>query len=317
MGATILARVSDIAWQMRKAVSATALVLWPDGTTSGNPVTGAPTVSAGAGAPTEAANNGSLYLRTDGNAQFRSSGSWVDVATGTAHAAEWSVIDDLFGKADTEVDHGWILNSGTDGQALDPALDTAQAGGVWQLVTGDADGTTAADGSGMVWADMPIQLDSTGGITTIEARIRIKSAITTVSVGFGLTDSTALEEPFTNATDTITSTATDAVGFLFDSAATTLEWWGCAVDTDTDDAGNAATGVAPTADVWQILRIEISADGATINFFIDNVATAVLALAADAGVGPDVVLYPYLIANATTTTSRTIDVDWVRVNGIR
>ena len=233
-----------------------------------------------------------------------------------AHQTQWFEHDELNGQIDTEIDHKWILNAGSDAQALDPAPDTAQAGGVWKLVTGNADGAVANDGSQMVWADMPIQLDSAGGNTVIEARIRIKSAITTCSVSFGLTDSTALEEPFSNATDTITAVAADAVAFLYDSAATTDTWWGVAVDSTTKDGGNASTGVAPVADAWQILTIEISNDGATINFYI-NGGTASLALSGSTGVGPNVVLYPFVIANATTTTSRTVDVDYVRVEGVR
>ena len=231
----------------------------------------------------------------------------------------WYKLDDLFGKADTEVDHGWILNSGSDGAAIDPAIDTAQAGGVWQLIGGAGDGTTAADGSGMVWADMPIQLDS-GGDFAIECRIRLKTAITTTAVGFGLTDATTLEEPFSNSADTITSNATDAVGFLYDTDATTDTWWGCAVDTNTDDTGNATTGEVPVADTWQTLRIEVgtgsaSNTGATIRFLVDGVQ--VLLLSGAAGVGPDVVLYPYLITCTDGTAARTVDVDYVLVEGRR
>jgi hypothetical protein len=212
---------------------------------------------------------------------------------------------------------GWILNAGTDNLTVAPIIDTAQAGGVWALVGGDGDGTTAVDASSMVWQDCPVQLDSAGGTTTIEARIRIKSAVTNVAVGFGLTDSIALEEPFSNSADTITSNATDAVGFLYDTSATTDTWWGCAVDSNTDDTGNATTGTLPVADAWQILRIEISNDGATISFFVDNAATAVLALSGAAGVGPDVVLFPYVICASDGTAAKTVDVDWVRVSVVR
>ena len=234
-----------------------------------------------------------------------------------SHHLAWSAMDDMYGKADTEVDHAWILNKGSDGSAADPAIDTAQAGGVWKLVTGAGDGSTAQDGSQLVWADMPIQLDSNTGPYVIEARVRIKTAVTNVAVFFGLTDATGLEEPFTNSADTITSTATDGAGFLFDTDATTDEWWGVAVDTDTDDTGNATTGVVPVADTWQILRMEVDATGATINFFIDNAAAADLALSAAAGCGPDAVLYPTLIACGDGTASKTVDVDWIRVEGVR
>lgn len=208
------------------------------------------------------------------------------------------------------------LNSGTDAEAADPAQDTTQMGGVWQLVTGDVDGTFASDGSQLVWTtDAPVQLDATGGVTVVEARVRINSAITNVSVFFGLTDNTALEEPFSNSADTITSNATDGAGFLYDTDATTDQWWGVAVDSDTDDTGNAALGIAPTADTWQILRMELSSDGATVTFFIDG--TQYLQLTGAAGCGPDVVLYPTITACSTTTTSKTVETDWIVIEGVR
>ena len=131
------------------------------------------------------------------------------VTQNISHHLKSVLMDDMYGRAATEAENNpqWVLNSGTDDLAIDPAIDEAQAGGVFQCVTGDADGTTAADGSGMVWIGNPIQLDSTGGVTVIEARIRIKSDITLLSLGFGLTDSTALEEPFTGATATVTPVA--------------------------------------------------------------------------------------------------------------
>ncbi len=279
-------------------------------------ITSSPIIESGTGAASGAVPDGSIWVRTDGPPEFMHLSSWRTLPlAGSTAGRMWSALEDFFGMADTEAEHGWVLNSGADAQALDPAIDTAQAGGVFQLVTGDADGTTANDGSGMVWGDMPIQLDSAGGDVAIEWRVRIKTAITDVSVGFGLTDATTLEEPFTNSADTITSTATDAVGFLYDTDATTDEWWACAVDSDTDDTANATTGTAPVADTWQTFRIEISNDGATIRFYIDG--TLELTFSGDAGVGPDAVLYPYIIACATTTTSKTIDVDYCEVSGVR
>lgn len=235
-------------------------------------------------------------------------------ASSGAAAIAWSAREECFGPTGADP-VGWTFNAGTDAEAVDAVVDTAQAGGVWVIVTGNLDGTTAADGSGIVWDDMPIQLDSAGGDTYIEARVRIKAALTFASVGFGLTDSTALEEPFTNSADTVTTTATDACGFLYDTDATTDNWWACAVDTDVDDV-HATTGSAPVADAWQILRMEIANDGATIRFYVDGALTNTLSAA---GVGPDVVLYPYVIANTTagTPTSRSVDVDYIEVGSIR
>ena len=115
--------------------------------------------------------------------------------------------------------------------------------------------------------------------------------------------------------EAITSTASDAVCFVYDTGADTDEWFACAVDGDTDDAGNATTGTAPVADTYQTLRIEVSSDGATIKFYING--SLVKTLSGDAGVSPDVNLYATVIACATTTTSKTVDVDYVYVGHTR
>lgn len=254
-------------------------------------------VLAQAGASVTVESNGFVWTVVDENGVVPSSLGSV-----------WTFVDDFTQQVLTEDDSSpWILNSGADAQALDPAVNL-QSGGVVRLTTGDADGTTANDGSQLVLA-IPV-LAQSGGLV-FETRLHINSAITTVSLFAGLTDSTALEEAFTNAADTITSTASDGAGFLYDTDATTDNWWAVAVDSDTDDTGNATTGVAPVADTYQVLRIEVSADGGTIRFFINGVLVKTLT---GGGVSPDVALYATVIACATTTTSKTVDIDYVMVS---
>lgn len=250
-------------------------------------------------------STGAAWVVLEGN-------SLVEVGASTALTQRTEVFDDFntYQAGFTELDHPWILNSGADAQALDPNI-TAAEGGVMRLVTGDADGTTANDGSQIVLA-VPVQADS-GGLV-FETRLKIATAITTVSVFAGLTDSTALEEAFTNSADVITSTASDGCGFLYDTDATTDDWWAVAVDSDVDDTGNASTGTAPVADTYQTLRMEVSADGNTIAMYIDGVLEATLA---GGGVSSDVNLYATVIACATTTTSKTVDVDYVYVGHTR
>jgi len=211
----------------------------------------------------------------------------------------------------TEADKPWILNSGSNSTAVDPAIN-AQENGVIQLVTGNADGTTAADGSQMVGA-VPFQADS-GGLV-FETRLHINTAVTTVSVCAGLTDATGLEEPFNMASGNVgTATATDGVAFLFDTDATTDGWFAMAADGGTLDTGYGTCAVAPTANTYQTLRIEVSEGGGTCNFFINGSLVRTLA---GGGVSPDVNLYPTVIACATTTQSRSVDVDYVYVGANR
>jgi hypothetical protein len=218
------------------------------------------------------------------------------------------IFDDFLYQAISENDTPWILNSGADAQAVDPAIDN-QESGVLKFVSGNADGTVVNDGCQLV-CSLPVQAQK--GNLIFETRLHINTAITNLSICAGFTDSTVLEEPFTNAADVITSNASDAACFVYDDGATTKEWFMCAVDSNTDDTGNTALGTAPIADTWQTLRIEVSEDGTEIKFFIDG--EKVGTLNKDAGVSPDVNLFATIVICSTTTSSKDIDVDYVFVS---
>ncbi len=206
----------------------------------------------------------------------------------------------------TEADAPYILNSGTDPQAVDPAIVAAE-GGIMRLTSGDVGSGVAADGS-QLCLSIPVTADA-GGLL-FEARLRINTAITNTVVNVGLTDATGLEMPCTiGGGDALTTTASDFAGFVYDSAADTDEWFGVAVDSDTDDAGSATTTVAPTADTYQRLTATLSADGATIAFAIDG--TTQLTLTGDAGVSPDVSLYLTVCVAANSAASEVVDVDYL------
>jgi hypothetical protein len=226
----------------------------------------------------------------------------------------FELLDDFIQQTLTEADTPWILNKGSDGAAKDPAITASgEECGVVQLETGAGDGSTAQDGSQLV-CHIPVQADS-GGLV-FETRLHIDTAITNIAVNAGLTDSTNLEEPFTiGGGDAITSTASDAACFVYDTGAATDEWFACAVDSDADDAGCATTGTAPVADTYQTLRIEVSSDGATIRFYING--TLAKTLSGDAGVTPNVNLYATVIACGDGTLSKTVDVDYIYVGHVR
>lgn len=219
----------------------------------------------------------------------------------------FEMFDDFIQQTLTEADTPWILNSGSDAEAIDPAI-SAQECGVLRLTTGDDDGTTAKDASQVV-CHIPVQADS-GGLV-FETRLHINTAVTNVSVCAGLTDSTSLEEPFSiGAADAITSTATDAACFCYDTSADTDEWFMLAVDSDSDDTGNATTGTAPVADTYQTLRIEVASDGNTVRYYIDGTLEGTLT---NAGVTETANLYATVIACGDGTASKTVDVDYIYV----
>lgn len=217
----------------------------------------------------------------------------------------FAIFDDFIQQTLTEADTPWILNSGTDAEAIDPAIN-AQAGGVLRLTSGDAGTGVAADGAQIV-CHVPMQADS-GGLV-FETRLHINTAVTTVQVAAGFTDVTTLELPASvGALDAITTNFSDGCAFVYDTGAVTDQWFAVGVDSNTDATGNGATGIAPVEDVYQTLRIEIDADGVTARFYINGALVKSLTAAA---ASPGVDLFATVIVNATTTTSRTVDVDYI------
>lgn len=229
-----------------------------------------------------------------------------------SHRNRVVIFDDFLCQSLLETSTPWILNAGSDDVAVDPAVtSTKEAGGVIQLVSGDAGTGVAADGSQIVCA-IPVQADGGNGLV-FETRLKIVSAVTTVQVNVGFTDVTTLELPVSiGGSDALTTNASDFAGFVYDTGADTDQWFGVAVDGDTDDTSSATTGLAPTADTYQILRAEISPDGSVVRFLIDGVEVLKLN-PGSAGVSPDVNLYFTIIVNSTTTTSRTVKVDYIYI----
>jgi len=232
-----------------------------------------------------------------------------DAQQGFERNTWFEIFDDFLYQAITENDNPWILNSG--GSASDPAIN-AQAGGVLRLSAGTASGNFSADGVQAV-GHIPVQASS-GGLM-FETRLHINTAITKCSVVAGFTDVTSLEEPFNIASgDVGTSTCSDGAAFVYDADATTKGWFAMAVDSNADDTDNGTCGVAPVADTYQVLRLEISSGGGTCTFYINGVSRRVLS---NAGVTPNVSLYPTVVACSTGTAARTIDEDYIRVGHTR
>lgn len=193
------------------------------------------------------------------------------------------------------------LFNGSDAQAVDPVISS----NTLSLVSGDAGTGFAADGSQAI-GDTGYTLSS--GTTIVEARLKL-SAITNVGMFFGLTDQkAALEIPIESAAsaDTITTNATDAVGFMFDTSMSTDNIWFVGVNNNVDEtAQNSAT--APVADTYVTLRMSINSSG-DATFYINGTAIgSVMTTAAQTGV----TLYPTLAVSARSTASRTMTVDYL------
>lgn len=193
---------------------------------------------------------------------------------------------------------------GTDTTTADGAI-VALVNGVFRLTAGDSAGTIAADGAQL---NTELNWKANAGKLVMEARISI-AAITTVSLFVGLTDTKALEAPFSLSGTTLTSNATDAVGFLFDTAATTdtIRLVGVKADVDATMQDSSKVFVA---DTYKTLRVELNSDGAA-TFYIDGLQVGTLMAGA---ITTTVALTPvFIIRPEGAVAGRTMDIDYFMV----
>jgi hypothetical protein len=200
----------------------------------------------------------------------------------------------------------WTYTEGTDSSTADGAIVAGAIGGVFRLTGGDSAGSVAADGAQL---NSYLQWQASNGGLAFEARVALAS-IAAVSCFVGFTDTTSLEQPVesSGSANGLTTNATDAVGFMFDTRMDTDEWWAVGVANDVD-AACVATGVAPVASTFARLRVEIDATG-TATFSINGVVKARLA----GCLTPATDLTPCFIIRPTTAAAgKTMDIDYVAV----
>ena len=220
------------------------------------------------------------------------------------------LFDDFVGAAvDTTK---WTLTEGTDSATSAAAYLAGGAGGILRMTTGDAGSGLAADTEQLTSA---LQWKAANGGLVFQVRLAL-SAITTCWAYVGFTDvATGLEAPVISAGsgDTFTTTATDCVGFIFDTRQTNDTWWlvGAAngvVPTPQN------TGVAPVAAAYATFRIEVSAAGNAVFFINGNQVGTSMTLA----VTPTVALCPIVAVSKTSVAaSMSLDLDYIQVAATR
>jgi len=235
-------------------------------------------------------------------------GSQFDHGSPSTHV----FMDDFTG--DTLDTNRWVALEGTDSATSDAAILAGGIGGVLRLTTGDAGTGEAADMEQLSCGVFQWQA-SNGGLC-MQARLKM-SAITTCYAFVGFTDIATLEAPIVSAAsvNTLTSNASDAVGFMFDTRMSTDNWWLVGVAGDTD-ATHQNTTYAPVANTYETFRVELDkADaGATTSrarFYrngrqVGTTMTGALTSATD--------LTPTICVSKTSVAaSMTMDVDYVYV----
>lgn len=142
-------------------------------------------------------------------------------------------------------------------------------GGVWRMTIGGDDGDDVLLAGEVVW-----EVDE-GQPLEFETRVKM-NAITGIGIYAGMSDANTEASgvnPIADEGGTLTTNATDAVGFMLDeSAAGTQEttWQAVGVQNDTDNTQDALDdGADVVADTWQVLRMELTrASSGTARYYI-------------------------------------------------
>jgi uncharacterized protein (DUF362 family) len=106
----------------------------------------------------------------------------------------------------------------------------------------------------------------------------------------------------------LTSNATDAVGFLFDTAADTDNIWFVGVANDVD-ATHQNAGQAFVANTFRKLVMEIDTSG-NASFYIQD---ALMGMVMTGAVTPSVRLAPVFAVFSCTTATRIADCDYISI----
>jgi len=207
---------------------------------------------------------------------------------------------DFMGAAIDPAFAGTTENSGT------AALLVAKGNGVVTLGTGTSSGNRSALTSGL-------NQKAEDGSLVFSAIVMNLTSVATRATFIGLTDTVSLEMPIEISGTTLTTSATDAVGFVYDTDATTdvVYIQGVAADVDTallsaqrQNRGGAT--FVPTAGTYNEYRIEVNVDGDAY-FYIDGEYVGMQANA----VTPTVLLTPIVIVETRTTSAATVYADFV------
>lgn len=211
----------------------------------------------------------------------------------------------------TTIIDGWRSRKGSDGQAVDWTI-TEGVGGTCVGVIGDTTASMAVSG---VQLDRGLDWKANQGNLVLEARVKL-SQITLISAFIGFTDQVAaLEMPIHSAAsaNTITTNASDGVGFFFDTSMTDDTWWLSGVAANVDATHQNST-FAPVADTYAVFRIELTAAGVA-RFYYNG---ALVGTAMTGAVTATVALTPVIAGfNRDTSNTPAITVDYVHISADR
>ena len=197
------------------------------------------------------------------------------------------------------------VNEGTVNDVAD------ESGGVLQFLTDTADNDNVCLLAG--------KFDPSQGGVVMEARFKVADDLG-VGIFVGFSETMALDTPVCPAefgTTTMTYNGTGGmVGAQYDDDGTTDNWRAVMGDGGAAVASSAngiiATQTAPSANDWQLVRVELHPDGSG-DVYVNNEHVK----AFDAGLTPTDLVYAVLLVENRTGAGRELEVDYFYAEGAR
>ncbi len=156
---------------------------------------------------------------------------------------------------------------GGTGNAAAATVAGAQNGEV-TLKTSSVDAANSANFS-MITFDQLNYKASQGGLF-FEARVKLDNITqSAIFIGFSDVISTTVEQPVGLAAGAVVSDATDAAGVIFDVDGTNKTWAAAGVKNNVDTVARYS-GIAPVANVYDIIGVEIDKSGAMRGYLNDT-----------------------------------------------
>jgi len=198
----------------------------------------------------------------------------------------------------------WALADNTTGGVDSTGSISVALGGIVRLTTGDEDDDDIQMASEIIY--------NTGKRCAAEARIRIND-VSGCALFFGLTDAKSeaanlIAITLSTATTAI-STATDAVGVVWDPDGSTSNLYFCSVNTSGDATKVTYTpSTAFTDAAWHTYRVEVDGNN-TPTYYADGsyVGTGSTAVCST---GADLCVYVGVINREAT--GNTVDIDYIK-----
>jgi len=210
----------------------------------------------------------------------------------------------------TRLPQGNILYSSVNEGSF--AITVDEPGGILSCVTDTGDNDNVAIHTS--------PFKAADGGCVMEARFKL-AAITTPAVFCGFSELLAADTPVcpieASGTSATLSSSGATAGLLFDIDCTTDVWYAVCADNSAAATGNLTASIAPVADSFDVVRVEVDPNGTARVYHAKNDTGLQLIATFTEALTTSVILFPVLLCENRSGAANTMEVDYFYAKGYR